>query len=62
MKKLGETLEKVSVQLATINTSITDFKGRYKGGLWVITGIASAGGAAGAFAAWLYGVVGHIPR
>lgn len=62
MKQLRESLDKVSTQLATINTSIVDFKGRYKGGLWVISGIASVGGVAGAVLAWVLGLVSNLPK
>lgn len=58
MKQLRETLSELTKQLATVNTTIVDFKGRYKGGLWVIGGIASAGGAIGAIATW---IVQHLP-
>ena len=62
MKQLRESLDKLNTQLGTINTSITDFKGRYKGGLFVISGIASIGGIAGAALTWLYGFVHNLPR
>ena len=66
MKQLRESLDKVCSQLSEVNSSITDFKGRYKGGLWVIGGIASAGGATdpliGSNVPLIGSNVPHLPR
>ena len=43
MKQLRESLRELNEQLGTINTTIVDFQGRYKGGLWIIGTIASIG-------------------
>ena len=62
MKQLRETIGSLNVELVNINTSITEFKGRYKGGLWVIGGIASIGGIVGAMLSWAYANLPHLPR
>lgn len=62
MKQLRETIGSLNVELVNINTSITDFRGRYKGGLWVITGIASLGGIAGAAITWIWNFASNLPR
>lgn len=62
MKQLRESLHALNEQLGKINTTIIDFKGRYKGGLWVIGGIASIGGVAGAAITWAWNLVSHLPR
>lgn len=62
MKQLRETLHELNEQLGAINTTIVDFRGRYRGGLWVIGGIASAGGVIGAAATWVWNIVQQVPR
>lgn len=62
MKQLRETLSDLNHQLAEINTTIVDFRGRYRGGLWVISGIASAGGIIGAAATWVWNTMSSLPR
>lgn len=61
LHELRETLRDVSGKLATINETIVDFKGRYRGGIWVIGAVASAGGLLGGFAAWVVGLLHSIP-
>lgn len=53
MHDLRETLRDVSSKLVLINETIVDFKGRYRGGVWVIGMVASAGGVVGGVATWI---------
>jgi hypothetical protein len=61
LHELRETLKDVSGKLGTINDTISDFKGRYRGGVWVIGAVASAGGILGAGVTWLMGVIHSLP-
>lgn len=62
LEQLRDALHTVSTQLTTINNSIIDFKGRYKGGLWVVGSIAALGGGVGGVLTWAAGVMSNHIR